>query len=61
MVQKRSILMHHANVDVFQFFFLENVSGDYIRLVFFERLHWKTPSLMGSRSSGTKFGIWNVY
>ena len=40
---------------------LYNVSGDYIRLVFFERLHWKTPSLMGSRSSGTKFGIWNVY
>ena len=40
---------------------LYNVSGNYSRVVFFECLHWKTSSLMGRRSSGTKFGIWNVY
>ena len=38
-----------------------NLSGVYIRVVFFECLQWKTSSLMGRRSSGTKFGIWNVY
>ena len=40
---------------------LGNVSGVYIRVVFFECLQWKTSSLMGRRSSGTKFEIWNVY
>ena len=40
---------------------LGNVSGVYSRVVFFECLLWKTSSLMGRRSSGTKFGIWNVY
>ena len=38
-----------------------NVCGVYSRVVFFECLLWKTSSLMGRRSSGAKFGIWNVY
>ena len=40
---------------------LGNVSGVYSRVVFFECLLWKTSSLMGRRSSGANFGIWNVY